>query len=47
MKMVYHCSSCKKYFADIDVAKEHSKSFFHEVAEEIRGAGEEGKSLLM
>jgi hypothetical protein len=44
---MYHCFACKKDFVDIDVAKEHSKSFFHEVAEEILGAGEEGKSLLM
>ena len=46
MKTVYHCFSCKKNFADIESAKEHSKSFYHEV-EEIQGTSKDGKSLLV
>lgn len=45
--MVYYCFACKKDFVDIDIAKEHSKSLYHEVAQEIRGASEDGESLLM
>jgi DNA-directed RNA polymerase subunit RPC12/RpoP len=47
VKIVYHCFSCKKNFADIELAKEHSKSLCHEVTEEIQGTSRDGKSLLV
>jgi hypothetical protein len=46
MKIVYHCFSCKKDFGDIDLAKEHSKSLHHELAEETK-PGREDDQLLM
>jgi DNA primase len=47
LKIVYHCFSCKTNFTDIESASEHSKSLYHEVTEKVRGASEEGKSLLV
>jgi hypothetical protein len=47
VKITYHCFGCKQDFADIEIAKVHSKSFSHEVVESIQGASKDGKSLLV
>jgi hypothetical protein len=47
MKIIYHCFSCKKDFVDIDLAKEHSKSLHHELAEEAKRAPDDDQPLLM
>ena len=47
MKIVYHCFSCKKDFVDIDLAKEHSKSSHHELAEETKRSRDNDQLLLM
>jgi hypothetical protein len=39
--------SCKKDFVDIELAKEHSKSLHHELAEETKRARDDSQSLLM
>jgi hypothetical protein len=45
MKIIYHCLSCKKDFVDIDLAKEHSKSLHHELAEEAKRAPDDDQPL--
>jgi hypothetical protein len=47
VKITYHCFGCKQEFADIEIAKVHSKSFSHEVVEIMQGASKDGKSLLV
>jgi hypothetical protein len=47
MKIIHHCFSCNQNFTDIELAKEHSRSFSHEVVEIIQGATKDGKSLLI
>ena len=46
LKIIYHCFSCKKDFADIDLAKEHSKSLRHELAEETKRAHDDDQVLI-
>ena len=46
LKIIYHCFSCKKDFADIDLAKEHSKSLHHELAEETKRAHDDDQVLI-
>ena len=46
MKIIYHCFSCKKDFVDIDLAKEHSKSLHHELAEETKPGRDDDQFLM-
>jgi hypothetical protein len=47
LKIVYHCFSCKVDFTNMETAKNHSKSLYHDVTERVMGASREGKSLLV
>ena len=47
MKIVYHCFTCKKDFVDIDLAKEHSRAFDHEFAEETQRTDNDNRSLMI
>jgi hypothetical protein len=47
MKVIYHCFSCNKDFTDIETAKEHSKSFCHEVAEETQRSGKDDQLFMV
>ena len=47
LKVVYHCFSCSKDFTNIETAKEHSKSFCHEVAEEAQRSGKDDQLFMV
>ncbi|HEX7207913.1 MAG TPA: hypothetical protein VF233_06995 [Nitrososphaeraceae archaeon] len=47
LKVVYHCFSCSKDFTNIETAKEHSKSFCHEVAEETQRSGKDDQLFMV
>ena len=47
LKTVYHCFTCKIDFADIEIAKEHSKSHCHEVTEETQRVGKDDQLFLV
>ena len=46
MKIIYHCFSCKEDFVDIDLAKEHSQSLHHELAEETKPDRDDDQLLM-